>query len=204
MISMYVCFGLLVLLSAFFSGSETSLFSIGKVARNRLIQSSHKLERLIAKRLESPRKLLVTILLGNEVTNVALSVVAASITQTVLGTLSSVQQGLVSALLVVPILLVVGENYSQDRGVGKTGTARSNLCWALSLFALVVAPLVSLLESLANTTVNLLSGQNDLSDSESDLEIAEAEFRTLVDAGMRERYCGSARTPTYPQCVRFW
>ena len=129
---------------------------------------------------------MVTILLGNEVTNVALSVVAASITQTVLGTLSSVQQGLVSAFLVVPILLVVGEITPKTVASAKPELLARIFVGPLSLFALVVAPLVSLLESLANTTVNLLSGQNDLSDSESDLEIAEAEFRTLVDAGMRE------------------
>ena len=113
--------------------------------------------------------------------------VAASITQTVLGTLSSVQQGLVSAFLVVPILLVVGEITPKTVASAKPELLARIFVGPLSLFALVVAPLVSLLESLANTTVNLLSGQNDLSDSESDLcEIAEAEFRTLVDAGMRE------------------
>ena len=72
---MYIAFFALVLLSAFFSGSETSLFSIDKVTRNRLNQSKQRMDRVLARMLSSPRKLLITILLGNEVTNVALSVV---------------------------------------------------------------------------------------------------------------------------------
>ncbi len=183
---MYACFIVLVLLSAFFSGSETSLFSIGKVARNRLVQSKHKIDLLIAKRLESPRRLLVTILLGNEVTNVALSVVAASITQDALGTLSSLEQGIVSALLVVPILLIVGEITPKTLAAAKPELLARTFVGPLSIFALIVNPLVSCLEHLASRVVQRLSGQNELKPDDSDLEIAESEFRTLVDAGMRD------------------
>lgn len=183
---MYACFIILVLLSAFFSGSETSLFSIGKVARNRLVQSKHKIDVLIAKCLKSPRRLLVTILLGNEVTNVALSVVAASITQDALGSLSPLKQGMVSAFVVVPILLIVGEITPKTLAAAKPELMARTFVGPLSVFAILVHPLVSCLEYLAGKMVQMLSGQTELNTDDSDLEIAESEFRTLVDAGMRE------------------
>ena len=56
---MYIAFFALVLLSAFFSGSETSLFSIDKVTRNRLNQSKQRMDRVLARML-LPRKLLIS------------------------------------------------------------------------------------------------------------------------------------------------
>jgi putative hemolysin len=76
----YVLLGVLLLMSGLFSGSETALFSIGKVAQNRLRQSERPTEILIVGLLERPRNLLIAVLLGNELTNIALSVVNAGIT----------------------------------------------------------------------------------------------------------------------------
>ena len=65
--------------SAFFSGSEVALFSINK----RKINSQFKGHKLIIKYvktlIEKPRRLLVTILIGNTVVNVAASIVAVTL-----------------------------------------------------------------------------------------------------------------------------
>ena len=65
-------------LSAFFSGSEVSLFSIDrKKIKDNLI--SHPLTmRYLSQLLDHPRRLLVTILIGNTVVNVAASIIAVS------------------------------------------------------------------------------------------------------------------------------
>lgn len=183
---MYVFFFGLVLLSAFFSGSETSVFSIDKVTRNRLHQSKQRMDRLLAKLLATPRRLLITILLGNEVTNVALSVVGASITQDVLSTLSAPKQAIVSALMVVPILLLIGEITPKTLAAHKSESVARFLIAPLSFFALLVYPLVMLLKWFSGSLVRFFSpGENETSEG-SEVEIAESEFRTLVDAGMRE------------------
>ncbi|HED06214.1 MAG TPA: DUF21 domain-containing protein, partial [Ignavibacteria bacterium] len=69
----------LFLLSAFFSGSEVALFSIesGKLKNN---LSSHPLiRRYVLYLLESPRRLLVTILIGNTIVNVAASIISVAL-----------------------------------------------------------------------------------------------------------------------------
>ncbi|MCA9538658.1 MAG: DUF21 domain-containing protein, partial [Myxococcales bacterium] len=105
----YAVFCILLLVSAFFSGSETALFSIGKVAFARLQQSERRVDRMIADLLASPRDLLITVLLGNELTNIALSITSASITSRFLHGYSLVTQAALSAATVVPLLLVFGE-----------------------------------------------------------------------------------------------
>lgn len=64
--------------SAFFSGSEVSLFSIDrKKIKDNLISHPYT-ERYLSQLLDHPRRLLVTILIGNTVVNVAASIIAVS------------------------------------------------------------------------------------------------------------------------------
>lgn len=67
-------FVLLVLLffSAFFSGSEVALFSLTKSELLRLSSSQRKPEKIIAVLMSEPRKILVTILIGNLLANMLL------------------------------------------------------------------------------------------------------------------------------------
>ena len=67
-------FVLLVLLffSAFFSGSEVALFSLNKSELLRLSSSQRKPEKTIAMLMSEPRKILVTILIGNLLANMLL------------------------------------------------------------------------------------------------------------------------------------
>ena len=176
----------LVILSAFFSGSETSLFSIDKVTRNRLFQSTQRVDRVISSMLAHPRKLLITILLGNEVTNVALSVVGASLTQALLPNLSTPQQALVSAITVVPILLIFGEITPKTISANQSELVAKVVAYPLRIFALGVQPLVSVLRLFSESLLPLVGTKPAHEEAGGDSEIGESEFRTIVDASMRE------------------
>ena len=66
-----------LVLSAFFSSSETALFSLSKVYRKKLENSSSASQRYIATLLKKPKQLLTTILLGNTIANVAIASLSA-------------------------------------------------------------------------------------------------------------------------------
>lgn len=68
-----------LLLSAFFSGSETAFFSINKLQSKRIEKSQNLFSKVVLRLLSKPRKLLITILLGNTFANVAASIIAADI-----------------------------------------------------------------------------------------------------------------------------
>jgi len=65
--------------SAFFSGSEVALFSLDKRKIKKQFKSHSLKLKYIDSLLETPRRLLVTILIGNTVFNVAASIVAVTI-----------------------------------------------------------------------------------------------------------------------------
>jgi CBS domain containing-hemolysin-like protein len=71
-------FGLL-LLSALFSGSEVALFSLDKNRVKEIKNNNPLLGDYISHLLEYPRRLLVTILLGNTIVNVALTIITVTL-----------------------------------------------------------------------------------------------------------------------------
>lgn len=70
-----VCF----IFSGFFSGSEVALFSLDKKKIKSTFPNSAIVQEYLQNLLENPRRLLVTILIGNTVVNVAASIIAVSL-----------------------------------------------------------------------------------------------------------------------------
>ncbi|MCF7793135.1 MAG: hemolysin family protein [Candidatus Cloacimonetes bacterium] len=65
------------MLSAFFSGSETAFFSLTKIQLKKIEKNKSKSARRLQRLINNPRELLIIILLGNTIVNVAASSVAA-------------------------------------------------------------------------------------------------------------------------------
>ena len=172
-------FILLLFISMFFSGSETALFSISKVAQRRLEHAPGRLDTALADLLASPRRLLVTVLLGNELTNIGLSVVAAAITRDLLTDRTLVEQSVLSAAMVVPVLLVVGEITPKTIAAHRAEAIARLASLPLSVFARLTRPVVFLLHELSDALVRAAGGAEAS-------HIDESEFRLLVDAGERD------------------
>jgi CBS domain containing-hemolysin-like protein len=66
---------LCVIVSGFCSGSEVALFSLRRVEREQLARSDAPNDRRIVAMLERPRRLIATVLVGNEAFNSMLAVV---------------------------------------------------------------------------------------------------------------------------------
>ena len=66
----------LLLLSAFFSGSETALFSLGKLRLRRMKQVGNLKAEIVESMLVRPSRLLISILLGNTFVNILASSLA--------------------------------------------------------------------------------------------------------------------------------
>ncbi|HMA66363.1 MAG TPA: hemolysin family protein [Desulfosalsimonadaceae bacterium] len=76
----FVLLAVLLVLSGFFSSSETALFSISTARAKHLAKESGRLNRLILHMKDRPHTLLTTILIGNNLVNIAASSLATAIT----------------------------------------------------------------------------------------------------------------------------
>src|SRR5882672_10141313 len=79
-----VALGGLLILSAFFSGTEIALFSLSKLQLRRLRQEHPAQGQIISELLDQPHRLLSTILFGNTVVNVGAAILGYAILQTVI------------------------------------------------------------------------------------------------------------------------
>jgi gliding motility-associated protein GldE len=102
---------LLLILSALFSGSEVALFSLDKKKLKDLSKVKSIINTYIVSLLDNPRRLLVTILLGNTIFNVGASITAVIIALDLAEVLNiSIDLILLIQIIVLTILiLLVGE-----------------------------------------------------------------------------------------------
>ena len=142
-------------LSGFFSSSETAMFSLSSTQLEQMRAEKHPRIALIERMLSEPRRLIVTILIGNEFVNVAASVISATLVIDLLGQGSE----LVNLLIMVPILLLVGEI------TPKTLAIRNNVAFAsvegplIEFFARMIKPLRWLVRKVADWFITLTVGK---------------------------------------------
>jgi putative hemolysin len=69
----------LLVFSAFFSGSETALMAISRLRLKHIAERKPDRARLVERILEKPERLISTILLGNNLVNVAMTAIATAL-----------------------------------------------------------------------------------------------------------------------------
>ncbi len=173
----------LVAASAFFSGSEVAMFSLRRVDRERLAKKEHRVDGLIVNMVSHPRRLIATILIGNECVNVAVGAVMAGLVPHIFTGRSELQLALIATMFALPLLLLFGEitpkSVAIKTSVGWTRKAARPL-W---LFAVLVTPIRVIVRVLADLVMRPFHSST-FANVRS--ELSEEEFRTLVDAGMAE------------------
>jgi len=79
LVFMLVLLVVLLVLSAFFSGSETALMAISRLRLRHLAETKPRRAGIVEGILKKPEKLIGTILLGNNLVNVAMSAIATAL-----------------------------------------------------------------------------------------------------------------------------
>lgn len=97
---------LLLASSAIFSGSETALFSLSRIDLQKLRNRRDSTSEQIHAMLDEPRRLIISILCGNELVNIAS---AANMTAILLLVFGAEDVGWLNILIMVPLLLLIGE-----------------------------------------------------------------------------------------------
>ena len=115
----------LLVCSAFFSGSETALFSLTRHQRAMLARSSHLPGQLLTSLLSRTRELLITLLLGNMTINV-LYFVISSVLLIRLGDTGALPGWAVLLLSVAPLVAII----MLGEVLPKLVAARATLAWA--------------------------------------------------------------------------
>jgi putative hemolysin len=171
----------LLFASAFFAGSETALFSLTRVTRQALETRTDRASRRVIEMLANPRRLIVTIILCNEI-NIASSSLAATVVSQVAPGWRETAQVLTATGVMLPLILLAGEM------TPKSLALRLGERWAratsapLSLLTGLITPVRLVLQIVAGAVVMLVGGRTPAREE----GLREEEFRALVDVGSEE------------------
>jgi len=175
-----VLFGLLlllVLLSAFFSGSETGLMTLNRYRLRHLARAGHPGARRAARLLERPDRLIGVILLGNNFVNILASSIATIIALRLMG-----EAGVaVAAGLLTLVILIFAEVAPKTLAALHPERLAFPAAFVLGPLLRLLYPLVWATNGLANGLLRLLGVRPEAGETQP---LTREELRTvLIEAG---------------------
>ncbi|GBE29681.1 magnesium and cobalt efflux protein CorC [bacterium BMS3Bbin04] len=172
-----VVFIALLVLSAFFSGSETAFFSLSKAQIRDMRERTDLGARRVTRLLDRPRDLLVAILIGNTVVNTsAASIAALVVTKAAMAAGMDPRWALLAQILIVTFLLIVLVEISP-----KVFALKNNERWAMTLSGpvqlagLIMWPVTKLFVALVDLLARLFGVEA------TRILFNEEELRTLAE-----------------------
>ncbi len=168
----------LLFLSAFFSGSETALFSLSRARIRQLREKGGRAGRRTAELLRFPKKLLTTILVGNLIVNIALS--------SILAILFRKQFGGRGAAIAIPttafLLLIFGEVTPKTFAILRPILLAKMAAPILSILTKLLTPIRFVLRLITNLIL-VIFRQGNL---EKETILTREEFQATLRAGKIE------------------
>jgi len=173
----FVLFLICLILSAFFSSSETAFVSLQRIRVEHLVETKVRGARRVVRLIKQPERLLSTILLGNNFVNTAAAALA-----TVLAVHFWGEQGIIIATIGVTIILLVFCE-TTPKTIATHHAERLSLILARPIESLswLLTPFVIVLSWIAARFGGLVGG----APMPRSL-ISEEEIRTMISVGHKE------------------
>lgn len=174
----FVLLGILFLLAAFFSATETALFSLSKIEKHRVQERHPKWSKWIFYHLEHPRRTLITILLGNLIVN---TVATSLVTLTTLRFLHPEYLSLVLVAFTV-FLIIATEITPKTLAVQQNELISLLTAFPLQVFAVILAPFRFFVRKVSDIFLKIIVPER----KEKADHMSEEELKTLMRIGEEE------------------
>ena len=152
LLTLLTSFVILILASAYFSSSETSMMSLNKYRLNHLSRTGHSGARRAKKLLETPDKLIGVILIGNNFVNFLAASIATSIALKVFGNPSP----LITALILTMVVLIFAEVTPKTIAALHPEKVAYPSSHVLRILLTILYPAVYLVNTISNALLSVL------------------------------------------------
>lgn len=169
---------ILILVSGFFSGSEASFFSLNLIQKERLKNRSSKTAALIDILTHHPKQLIITILVGNDMINIAASVIATSLFLA----FYPHRAEWVTIAVMTPLTLIFAEVIPKTVSVAHNEKIASFVSRPLMAFYRLIFPVRWLFEVTADGIIRSMGFYK----KEKAPVIMEDDFRDMVDLSHKD------------------
>mgnify|MGYP005636817717 FL=1 len=186
----------LLLCSAFFSACEVAYFSLNSLQLNEMLEKKGRMGRMVNSLLEKPRELLITIYIGNEFVNIAISVVITSVAISMFGNMGvGIAIGLSTFLL-----LIFGDIIPKSISIKFAQSYTLFSAYPLMGFAKFVQPAQKL---FTVWTEKIIGSMGILPHGIKESPITDDEFRTMVQVGEGEGVIDSDERELIQNVIEF-
>ena len=164
---------ILIVLSAFFSGSETALMALDRLRLRHLAETDRPGAARLEAILEKPDRLLSTILIGNNLVNIAASVFATALLIEIFG-----EHGeLLTILILTPVLLVLAEVTPKTYAAQNPEKVSFVVIRPILACMYILTPLVTFVSGISGLLQKLFRAKTVKA------VISEEEIKTIISVG---------------------
>ncbi len=165
----------LLVLSGFFSGVETALMSINQIKIKSLVKQGKKGAAVLHRIKQNPHKLIITILIGNNLVNIGAASYATVMFTELFG---SSGVGIATGIMTF-LILVFGEITPKTFASQNAERVSLFVARPIEILSIILGPFVWVFEKISKMMSSLLG-------SKGEEVISEAELETIVTMGKKE------------------
>jgi CBS domain containing-hemolysin-like protein len=169
----------LIGLSAFFSSSEIAMFSLARHRVESMVEEGVPGASAVAELKSDPHRLLVTILVGNNIVNIAMSSIATGLFAIYL---SRGQAVLAATFGITTLVLLFGESAPKSYAVENTESWALRIARPLKFAELLLLPLVVVFDRLTRVVNRVTGGRAAIESS----YVTRDEIQNIIATGERE------------------
>jgi len=174
LVFLFIC----LLLSVFFSSSETAFISLQRIRLEHMVDTKVKGAERVLRMIQRPEKLLSTILLGNNFANTAAAALGTALAISLWGE----EYGILIATVGVTILILIfGETTPKTLAIQHTEKFSLVLARPIEVISWLLTPFVVVLSWIASRFSKLVGGAPVPRSL-----VSEEEIRTMISVGHRE------------------
>jgi len=169
-----------IILSAFFSGTETALFSLSKLQLKKMQKEEENNRRVksIIRLLDDPQKTLISILIGNLFVNITASSLATYLAIKFFGNIGI---GIASGIMIF-IILVFGEIIPKSLAVANAKKISKKVARPIEIISIGLFPLIKFFKIIISALYYFLR----MKKTKEKKEITEEDLITLIEVGKDE------------------
>ena len=170
---------ILIALSAFFSSSEIAMFSLASHRVDALVEDGRTGADTVKELKDDPHRLLVTILVGNNIVNIAMSSIATGLFARFM---SQGQAVLAATFGITALVLLFGESAPKSYAVENTESWSLRIARPLKLSEYVLYPLIVTFDYLTRVVNQITGGRSAIETS----YVTRDEIQDMIQTGERE------------------
>ncbi|MDT3433908.1 hemolysin family protein [Haloarcula sp. 1CSR25-25] len=187
---------ILIVLSAFFSSSEIAMFSLPAHRTEALVEDGVLGAKTLKQLKADPHRLLVTILVGNNLVNIAMSSIATGLLALYL---SQGQAVAVATFGITALVLLFGESAPKSYAVENTESWALRISKPLKFAEKVLLPLILLFDYLTRVVNQFTGGRSAIETS----YVTREEIQDIIETGEREGVLDEDEREMLQRTLRF-